>query len=79
MKHFIYRRINMKFLTGWRTVIAGAAVTVLPLMDWAFNTGILRSLLINYSWGEAAISSIGALMLWMRFLTKTPVGVQSDE
>ena len=69
----------MKFLTGWRTVIAGAAVTVLPLMDWAFNTDILRSLLINYSWGEAAISSIGALMIWMRFLTKTPVGVQSDE
>lgn len=69
----------MKFLSGWRTVIAGAAVTVLPLMDWAFNTGILRSFLINYSWGEAAISSIGALMLWMRFLTKTPVGVQSDE
>ena len=64
----------MKFLTGWRTVIVGAAVTVLPLMDWAFNTGILRSLLINYSWGEAAISSIGALMPWMPIVTGKQIG-----
>lgn len=57
-------------LTGWRTVIVGAALAVagfLQTFDWAT--------IIPAAWAGPVIGIIGVVMVVLRGLTSTPVGV----
>lgn len=69
----------MNFLKGYRTVLTAFAVAALPAVDWALNTGVLKAALYKYEWGEVALSAVGLLFMWLRFLTTTPVGVSNEE
>ncbi len=58
-------------MTGWRTVLFGsllAVVGVLQTADWAT--------LIPAAYVGPVTAGIGFAVIWLRSMTKTPVGVK---
>ena len=54
--------------TGWKTVILNVLVTLfgaLVALDWTA---------LSPTWGGLIIAGIGAVNIWLRTMTNTPVG-----
>lgn len=54
--------------TGWKTVILNVLVTLfgaLVALDWTA---------LSPTWGGLIIAAVGAINVWLRTMTNTPVG-----
>jgi hypothetical protein len=66
-----YRELKMK---GYKTILAGAAVTLLGLLE-----GLDIVAIIPDKYDELALAIVGALMVALRLITDTPVGKKDAE
>lgn len=59
-------------MKGYKTIIAGALVTVLGFLETFDVTNILD--LVPDQYDPLVVSGVGFLMVLLRLVTKTPVG-----
>jgi hypothetical protein len=58
-------------LNGWKTVLASLVVVALGALQAA--EGLDWIALVGDTWAGVIVAGIGALMLWLRSITSTPI------